>query len=422
MGVSETFKRWSQESADKDLENKIAGLEGIVNEIEGLKDIICQIKRLNESNIYKSLINSYKIKNKIYKNEVRREDFFKAPMIRSAKQVLTNVFIVRFPPFKGVVFNEFPNKYRFFEYFYYMNTNKPLSTEDMRNIYFGGLDERVFLLLDCFDDFEKTLTSKTEFFQKLKRVRWQKPSRNLFHKIDSTMGRIGDALCGYSLFGSYEQLFVEFLCFCAAVSDDRVVVLVDDVVRAYKTYFKLMKTDVTVYRAVERMGDLDVSADNSFFERFFRLASSDVLLHLWLRVWGLLFVVLGVLIVFYGYFPVYLGGLFLIFAGILSFVLVHRVVYVFYSTLMIILAIILYLNGYILQAFTLLLLSIFLFNIARVIGTKQIGPVSKNQDKGYLVCESCGGYYKLKKGESPDDFSKCQCGGELRYVKSLDNG
>ena len=31
----------------------------------------------------------------------------------------------------------------------------------------------------------------------------------------------------------------------------------------------------------------------------------------------------------------------------------------------------------------------------------------------YLLCNECGGYYKLQEGESPDDFDCCQCGGEL---------
>ena len=41
------------------------------------------------------------------------------------------------------------------------------------------------------------------------------------------------------------------------------------------------------------------------------------------------------------------------------------------------------------------------------------------ENNGYLVCESCGGYYKLEEGESPDDFSKCQCGGELEFREEL---
>ncbi len=35
----------------------------------------------------------------------------------------------------------------------------------------------------------------------------------------------------------------------------------------------------------------------------------------------------------------------------------------------------------------------------------------------FLVCEECGGYYQLQKGESPDDFESCLCGGKLAYAK-----
>ena len=38
---------------------------------------------------------------------------------------------------------------------------------------------------------------------------------------------------------------------------------------------------------------------------------------------------------------------------------------------------------------------------------------------GYVICEKCGGYYKLEEGESPEDFDRCQCGGNLSYVKSI---
>jgi hypothetical protein len=46
---------------------------------------------------------------------------------------------------------------------------------------------------------------------------------------------------------------------------------------------------------------------------------------------------------------------------------------------------------------------------------------------GYLICEKCGGYYELQKGESLSDFDCCQCGGKLEYYegslqeKILDN-
>jgi len=38
---------------------------------------------------------------------------------------------------------------------------------------------------------------------------------------------------------------------------------------------------------------------------------------------------------------------------------------------------------------------------------------------GYLKCEKCGGYYELQEGESPEDFDVCECGGELKHVKTI---
>jgi len=38
---------------------------------------------------------------------------------------------------------------------------------------------------------------------------------------------------------------------------------------------------------------------------------------------------------------------------------------------------------------------------------------------GYLKCRKCGDKYKLKKGESPEDFDICQCRGEIEYHLSI---
>lgn len=39
---------------------------------------------------------------------------------------------------------------------------------------------------------------------------------------------------------------------------------------------------------------------------------------------------------------------------------------------------------------------------------------------GYLVCNSCGGYYELQPGENPDDYSdECDCGGRFKHQKNL---
>lgn len=38
---------------------------------------------------------------------------------------------------------------------------------------------------------------------------------------------------------------------------------------------------------------------------------------------------------------------------------------------------------------------------------------------GYLICKECDGYYELQEGEYPEDFDRCQCGGNLEYVEEI---
>lgn len=38
---------------------------------------------------------------------------------------------------------------------------------------------------------------------------------------------------------------------------------------------------------------------------------------------------------------------------------------------------------------------------------------------GYVICEKCGGCYKLEADESINDFESCQCGGQLKYVETI---
>lgn len=37
----------------------------------------------------------------------------------------------------------------------------------------------------------------------------------------------------------------------------------------------------------------------------------------------------------------------------------------------------------------------------------------------FIICDDCGGYYKLRDEESLEDFEECHCGGNLRYAQSF---
>jgi hypothetical protein len=44
-----------------------------------------------------------------------------------------------------------------------------------------------------------------------------------------------------------------------------------------------------------------------------------------------------------------------------------------------------------------------------------------DKNKGYLICNNCLGYYKLKENESPEDFKGCECGNPLKYSEDINN-
>jgi len=55
---------------------------------------------------------------------------------------------------------------------------------------------------------------------------------------------------------------------------------------------------------------------------------------------------------------------------------------------------------------------------------KLFGGVSKKVKSvpdNYIMCQNCGGYYRLREGESLDDFGACSCGGELKTAPTYFN-
>ena len=42
------------------------------------------------------------------------------------------------------------------------------------------------------------------------------------------------------------------------------------------------------------------------------------------------------------------------------------------------------------------------------------------ENLGFMVCDLCNGTYELDEEESPEDFDKCQCGGNLYHISNLE--
>lgn len=46
-------------------------------------------------------------------------------------------------------------------------------------------------------------------------------------------------------------------------------------------------------------------------------------------------------------------------------------------------------------------------------------PKDNKENKGYLVCNKCKGYYKLKSDESTEEFESCECGEKLKHYNDI---
>jgi len=144
---------------------------------------------------------------------------------------------------------EFNQIYIFFEKIYYMNLGRKLEHEDAINIFFSRLDERVIFALDKFDEISDVPEITSDFLLKLKKLKWKDKKTNKFHdKLLLAYWYAERDLVGSNLiFEAIERGFLLTLTGCSVVSEGRDEIIYEDVIRAFKTYFKLLKTDITKF-------------------------------------------------------------------------------------------------------------------------------------------------------------------------------
>lgn len=260
-----------RERGEKDREKLFNYLEDCG--VSDLDDVLIEIKDLSESGLYKRLLEAYELENEVPKDRVFTVDeALKVPILRLANEnlgysgLLTTIF-------KGslVTAKQILSIYSFIEYTYCIFAGMPTNWDDNLNISFSGLDECIIFALDKFDKVElNDLPEPTsEYFQMLKRVKWKdKKAKRTYNKLTELMTETSKFVLDYpdlnqrigwlSTYWSTEDLFIRTIAGCSAVNDGRLEIEAEDVVRAYKVFFKLIKTDVTKYKAIpERLQDID---------------------------------------------------------------------------------------------------------------------------------------------------------------------
>lgn len=126
---------------------------------------------------------------------------------------------------------------------------RSFSDEELKKIFYGDLPTRILLLLEDFDSSLETPEPTSEFFKKLGKVKWADIGcKNFFNRIHNFKSDVvyEKYRSEYNMDLSVnEKGFILLLSGCSAVLDSRDRITVDDVVLAYKMYFKLLNTDIT---------------------------------------------------------------------------------------------------------------------------------------------------------------------------------
>jgi hypothetical protein len=113
-----------------------------------------------------------------------------------------------------------------------------------------NLSNKVMVLLDDFDKNEIFISPDQDFFSKLKKMKWDKKANKLLEKIFNIYTNIGHIIIetptidSHSKFLTNSRFCLTFLTACSAIQEGNNKMGLQNVVHAYKTYYKLLDANI----------------------------------------------------------------------------------------------------------------------------------------------------------------------------------
>lgn len=214
-------------------------------DVEGLKGVLDDVQSLMDSEIYERVYKASKMDPKetsAYIDTV--DDLLKLRQVKLASEVLKNPPLYISSLTGVIVATHFKAIFGLIREIDYAYTQKKLGHKD--TVKEHAILERLMSLLDDFNKPGEFQTPDNEFYKKLKEIKWDKQGKKLHKKIYDILYHLNDVRWGEaSTFSNGENFALTFLAACNAVNQNRNKILPEDVVIAYKTYLKLLNTDIT---------------------------------------------------------------------------------------------------------------------------------------------------------------------------------
>jgi len=136
----------------------------------------------------------------------------------------------------------------FLEWVYSMYLGRQLKFEDVEKLLSSNLAEKIVFKLEDFDKVEEIQQATPEFFQKLRKLKWEnRKTKKVYRELDKIVSLFvfKDYSFAESSFNIRQARVILFLAGCNAVKEKRDRIITDDVFSSYKTFFKIIRTDIS---------------------------------------------------------------------------------------------------------------------------------------------------------------------------------
>ena len=222
-------------------------LKSLENEnIMGLSEVKSLLKRARDFGLFEEFKNAFDSRNHFYKREkinLKEMPNDSVYALATDEMGLSYLNHLKSSVFKAI--------YQIIEFRCYMTIKKEFDDEDIQNVYFSGIDKRLISLQNNFDETIDVPQPSADFLKKLKNVQYghstKKFSKKLLHLKDQ-YEFTSFGLPKYVHLGLIEEGFIELMAGCSAVNNNRNHITKEDIVIGYKTYIKLLNSDVTKYK------------------------------------------------------------------------------------------------------------------------------------------------------------------------------
>ncbi|MEL7669614.1 hypothetical protein [Methanobacterium sp.] len=216
------------------------------SDVEGLKEVLDDVLSLMDSEVYDELYGAgHKNPEEMTSYIDTVDDLMRLKQVKLASEILKDPPLYVASLTGVIIITHFQALFALIGGIHYAHAQKKLNRNS--TVKEHAILERLISLLDDFDKPVNFKVPDEEFYNKLKDVKWDKQGKKLFGKIDRIRGNIATVRWGStsSTFGTTENFALTFLAACNVVHQNRNKMLKEDVVKAYKTYLKLLNIDTS---------------------------------------------------------------------------------------------------------------------------------------------------------------------------------